>query len=332
VSLLGNRRRVPASHPVWFFVACSLALTPAFAADAAVKLKSRETLVEQDLPVTSIKIDVPLVLINVTVTDPMNRFVTGLYKENFQIKEDKVEQTITQFGAEDAPLSMGIVFDASGSMGYKMSKAREAVAQFFKTANPEDEFFLAQFNDRPQMATGFTNSLEEIQNELTFMQSGGRTALLDAIYLALNKMKEAKNAKKALLVISDGGDNSSRYGVKDIKSAVRESDVQLYAIGIFDPDRGTRGAEYAYGPYLLSELSEMTGGRMFPVELYSLHELPDLAAKISVELRNQYIVGYRPSNTARDGSWRRIKVKLKPPKGLPQLYSYARSGYYAPTH
>jgi VWFA-related protein len=199
VSLFGNRRRLSASHPVWFLVACALALTPAFAADASVKVKNQEALVEENLPSTNIKIDVPLVLINVTVTDPMNRFVTGLEKEHFEIKEDKVDQTITQFGAEDAPLSMGIVFDASGSMGYKMSKAREAVAQFFKTANPEDEFFLAQFNDRPQMVTGFTNSLEEIQNELTFTQSKGRTALLDAIYLALNKMKEAKNSKKALL-------------------------------------------------------------------------------------------------------------------------------------
>ena len=330
MSLLGNRRRVPASHPVWFFVACSLALTPAFAADAAVKLKSRETLVEQDLPVTSIKIDVPLVLINVTVTDPMNRFVTGLYKENFQIKEDKVEQTITQFGAEDAPLSMGIVFDASGSMGYKMSKAREAVAQFFKTANPEDEFFLAQFNDRPQMATGFTNSLEEIQNELTFMQSGGRTALLDAIYLALNKMKEAKNAKKALLVISDGGDNSSRYTEREIKRLVKESDVQIYAIGIFEPvsARGRTPEELA-GPGLLTEVAETTGGRQFPVE--NLNELPDVAAKIGIELRNQYVIGYVPSNQEKDGKWRRVQVEVKKIRGMPPLRPHFRLGYYAPS-
>jgi Ca-activated chloride channel homolog len=330
VRLLGNRRRMPASHPVWLVVACSLALTPAFAADASVKLKGRDTLVEENLPSTSIKVDVPLVLINVTVTDPMNRFVTGLEKEHFQIKEDKVDQTITQFGAEDAPLSMGIVFDASGSMGYKMSKAREAVAQFFKTANPEDEFFLAQFNDRPQMVTGFTNSLEEIQNELTFTQSKGRTALLDAIYLALNKMKEAKNTKKALLVISDGGDNSSRYTEREIKRLVKESDVQIYAIGIFEPAsaRGRTPEELA-GPGLLTEVAETTGGRQFPVE--NLNELPDVAAKIGIELRNQYVVGYVPSNQEKDGKWRRVQVEVKKIRGMPPLRAHFRLGYYAPS-
>ena len=320
---------MPALHSVWVLAACSLLLPCAFAADANAKLKSREALVE-DLPATSIKIDVPLVLINVTVTDPMNRFVTGLEKEHFQIKEDKAEQTITQFGAEDAPLSMGIVFDASGSMGYKMNKAREAVAQFFKTANPEDEFFLAQFNDRPQMVTGFTDSLEEIQNQLTFTQSGGRTALLDAIYLALNKMKEAKNTKKALLVISDGGDNSSRYTEREIKRLVKESDVQIYAIGIFEPTsaRGRTPEELA-GPGLLTEVAETTGGRQFPVE--NLNELPDVAAKIGIELRNQYVVGYVPSNQEKDGKWRRLQVELKKIRGMPALRPHFRLGYYAPS-
>jgi VWFA-related protein len=328
VSLFGNRRRLSASHPVWFLVACALALTPAFAADASVKVKSQEA--EENLPSTNIKIDVPLVLINVTVTDPMNRFVTGLEKEHFEIKEDKVEQTVTQFGAEDAPLSMGIVFDASGSMGYKMSKAREAVAQFFKTANPEDEFFLAQFNDRPQMVTGFTNSLREIQNELTFTESKGRTALLDAIYLALNKMKEAKDAKKALLVISDGGDNSSRYTEREIKRLVKESDVQIYAIGIFEPvsARGRTPEELA-GPGLLTEVAETTGGRQFPVE--NLNELPDVAAKIGIELRNQYVIGYVPANQEKDGKWRRVQVEVKKIRGMPPLRAHFRLGYYAPS-
>jgi VWFA-related protein len=320
---------MPALHSLWL-LACALLLPPAFAADANAKLKSREALVEDDLPATSIKVDVPLVLINVTVTDPMNRFVTGLEKEHFQIKEDKTEQSITQFGAEDAPLSMGIVFDASGSMGYKMAKAREAVAQFFKTANPEDEFFLAQFNDRPQMVTGFTDSLEEIQNELTFTQSKGRTALLDAIYLALNKMKEAKNTKKALLVISDGGDNSSRYTEREIKRLVKESDVQIYAIGIYEPvsARGRTPEELA-GPGLLTEVAETTGGRQFPVE--NLNELPDVAAKIGIELRNQYVIGYVPSNQEKDGKWRRLQVDVKKIRGMPPLRPHFRLGYYAPS-
>jgi VWFA-related protein len=330
VSLLGNQRRAPVSHAVWLLAACSLTVPPAFAADASAKLKEREKLVEENLPATSIKIDVPLVLINVTVTDPMNRFVTGLDKDHFQIKEDKVDQAITQFGAEDSPLSMGIVFDASGSMGYKMSKAREAVAQFFKTANPEDEFFLAQFNDRPQMVTPFTSSLEEIQNQLTFVESKGRTALLDAIYLALNKMKEAKNTKKALLVISDGGDNSSRYTEREIKRLVKESDVQIYAIGIYEPlsARGRTPEELA-GPGLLTEVAETTGGRQFPVE--NLNELPDVAAKIGIELRNQYVIGYVPSNQEKDGKWRRVQIEVKKIRGMPPLRPHFRLGYYAPS-
>ena len=170
----------------------------------------------------------------------MNRFVTGLEKEHFRLFEDKVEQDITQFSSEDAPLSVGIVFDTSGSMGSKLQKSRQAVAQFFKTANPEDEFFLVQFNDRPELVVPFTRNVEEIQNHLTFTQSKGRTALLDGVYLAMNQMKKAHNPRKAMLIISDGGDNSSRYTESEIKNAVREADVQIYAIGIFEP-MGSRG-------------------------------------------------------------------------------------------
>ena len=174
-------------------------------------------------------------LIPVTVTDPMNRFVTGLDKENFKIFEDKKEQEVRQFSSEDAPLSVGVIFDCSGSMGHKLEKSRLAVAQFFKTANPEDEFFLVQFNDSAELIQPFTKNLEDIQNRLTFTQSKGRTALLDAIYLALHEMKKAKNPRKALLVISDGGDNNSRYTEGEIKNLVKEADVQIYAIGIYEP-------------------------------------------------------------------------------------------------
>lgn len=279
---------------------------------------------------TTIKVDVPLVLISVTVTDPMNRLVTGLRGKHFQIKEDKVPQEITHFGAEDAPLSLGIVFDASGSMGQKMNKAREAVAQFLKTANPEDEAFLVQFNDRPQMVGGFSSVLEEIQNRLIFSQSTGRTALLDAIYLAINKMKEATHPKKALLIISDGGDNSSRYTEREIKRLVREADVQIYAIGIFE-SIGSRGRtpEELAGPNLLTDITERTGGRHFPLE--NVNELPDIAAKIGLELRNQYVIGYTPTNHGKDGRWRRVKVVLKKIRGMPPLRAYFRTGYYAPT-
>src|ERR1700691_3642091 len=162
----------------------------------------------EDTPHGNIRVDTTLVLIPVTVTDPLNRFVTGLEKENFRVFEDKSEQQVSQFSSEDAPLSVGVVFDCSGSMGAKLEKSRQAVAQFFKTANPEDEFFLVEFSDRADLVIKFTTSLEEIQNRLTFTQSKGKTALLDAVYLGLHEMKKAKNARKALLIISDGGDNN----------------------------------------------------------------------------------------------------------------------------
>jgi Ca-activated chloride channel family protein len=280
---------------------------------------------------SNIRVDSTLVLIPVSVTDPMNRFVTGLEREHFRVFEDKVEQEIKQFSSEDAPLSVGIVFDTSGSMGSKLLKSRQAVAQFFKTANPEDEFFLVQFNDRPTLAVPFTRNIEEIQSTLTFTQSKGRTALLDGVYLAMNQMKKAHNPRKALIIISDGGDNSSRYTESEIKNAVREADVQIYAIGIFEP-MGSRGrtAEEMSGPGLLSEIAEQTGGRHFPVD--NLNELPDIAAKIGIELRNQYVLGYSPKNLERDGKYRRVSVKLAQPRGLPPLKAFFRLGYYAPTH
>jgi len=279
---------------------------------------------------SSIRIDTTLVLIPVSVTDPMNRFVTGLERDHFKVFEDKVEQDIRQFSSEDAPLSVGLVFDTSGSMGNKLQKARQAVAQFFKTANPEDEFFLVQFNDRPELVVPFTRSTEEIQNRLTFTQSKGRTSLLDGIYMAMNQMKKAHNPRKALLVISDGGDNSSRYTESEIKNAVREADVQIYAIGIFEQmGARSRTPEEISGPGLLSDVSEQTGGRHFAVE--NLNELPDVAAKIGIELRNQYVIGYTPKNGGRDGKYRRVSVKLVQPRGLPPLKAFFRLGYYAPT-
>ena len=281
-------------------------------------------------PRANIRIDTTVVQIPVTVTDQLNRFVTGLDKENFRIFEDKAEQTVTYFSSEDAPLSIGLVFDTSGSMGSKLEKSREAVAQFFKTANPQDECFLVEFNDRPELVTPFTKSLEDVQNRLTFTQSKGRTALLDAVYLALHTMKKAQNPRKALLIISDGGDNSSRYTESEIRNLVREADVQIYAMGIFEPmsSRG-RTAEELSGPSLLTEISEQTGGRHFPVE--NLSELPDVAAKIGIELRNQYLIGYTPTNAGRDGKYRRVQVKLVQPRGLPALRANWRLGYYAPT-
>jgi VWFA-related protein len=289
--------------------------------------EAAETVIDRK---SNIRVDTTLVLIPVAVIDPMSRFVTGLDKENFKLTENGVEQEITQFSSEDAPLSVGIVFDTSGSMGSKLQKSRQAVAQFLKTANPEDEFFLIQFNDRPELVAGFTPDTEEIQTRLTFIQSKGRTALLDGVYMAMNTMKKARNPRKAILIISDGGDNSSRYTESEVKNAVRESDVQIYAIGIFEPmaSRG-RTTEELSGPALLGEMTDQTGGRHFEVD--NLAELPDVAAKISLELRNQYVLGYSPKNMSRDGKYRRVQVKLVKTTGLPPLKAMFRTGYYAPT-
>ncbi len=272
-------------------------------------------------------VDVNLVLVNVTVTDDWNRIVTGLDKENFTVLEGNEAQEVKHFSSEDAPISLGVIFDMSGSMSDKIEKAREAVIEFFKTANPADEFFMITFNDRPQLRADFTKSVEDVQGKLVYTVPQGSTALLDAIYMGVNKMKDAHNAKKALLIISDGGDNHSRYTENEIKSMVREADVQIYAIGIFTP--GATQPEEVAGPALLTEVTQVTGGRMFTIS--NPNELADVATKIGIELRNQYVLGYRPKNKAKDGRWRKIKVKLIPPKGLPHLNVYAKTGYYAPS-
>jgi Ca-activated chloride channel homolog len=273
------------------------------------------------------KVDVDMVLVPVTITDPLNRLVTGLDRENFNLFEGKDQQEIKTFSSEDAPVSIGVIFDMSGSMGSKIDRAREAVIEFFKTANPQDEFFMITFADKPEEIADFTNSVDDIQGRLVYTVPKGRTALLDAIYLGVSKMRQAKYPKKALLIISDGGDNHSRYTEGEIRSMVKEADILIYAIGIYDHYFPTE--EERLGPALLSDVTELTGGRAFTID--NPNDLADVSTKIGIELRNQYVIGYRPKNPARDGKWRKIKVKLLPPKGLPPLRVYAKTGYYAPT-
>jgi Ca-activated chloride channel family protein len=303
------------------------AAPPAAAAD---KTGTQIDVRKAPIHATPIQIDVNMVIVNVTVTDPYDRIVTGLDQSNFQVYDEKVEQKIAAFSTEDAPISVGLIFDSSGSMSDKIQKSKEAALQFFKTSNPQDEFMLIDFNERANLLASFTSKFENLEDRLLFLKSGGKTSLLDAIYLGINEMRKATTNRKALLLISDGGDNHSRYTERDVKRAMKESDVQLYSVGIFESmaNRG-RTPEEAGGPGLLAELSEVSGGRMFSVE--NADELPDIAEKISIELRNQYVIGYKPSNLVRDGRWRRIKVKLSPPRGLPPLQVYARTGYYAPT-
>lgn len=282
------------------------------------------------LPSTKLRADTNLVLVPVTVCDPNNRPVTGLEKEHFKLFDDKVEQTLTHFAMDDEPLAVGLVFDISGSMGPKLRRSRMAAAEFFKRANPEDEFFLVEFNDQPKLLVPLTRDTQEIQNQLTFAQSKGRTALLDAIFMAMHEMKRSSMKRKALLIISDGGDNSSRYTEGEVRNLVRESDVLIYAIGIFEPyGARSRSPEEMGGPGLLNELAEQTGGRHFPVD--DLSELPDVAAKIGIELRNRYVLGYTPKDYQRDGRYHHVRVQVITPHGLPPLKAYWRLGYYALT-
>jgi Ca-activated chloride channel homolog len=282
-------------------------------------------------PGQSIRMDVELALVNITVIDPYERIVTGLEADSFRIFEDNVEQEVVTFSSEDVPISVGVILDLSGSMANKIGEAKEAAMQFFKSANPADEFLLVTVSEHAQLSSGFTTSIEELGNSLLSRSAKGRTALLDAVYLGVSEMRNAHNAKRALLIISDGGDNNSRYNERDIRRLVREANTQLYSIGIFDPvGYRSRTPEELNGPSLLSELTELTGGRAFDVKNTS--ELADIATKVGTELRNQYILGYHPSNKTHDARWRKIKVKLRTPRGLPPLTAHAKPGYYAPAH
>jgi len=275
-------------------------------------------------PRSDFRVDSKLVLIPVSVTDPKNHAVTGLPREAFRIFEGKVEQTLVQFGAEDAPLSIGIVFDSSGSMRDKIAQSRNAVARFLDLANPEDEFFLVDFNAKAELTVPFTDDASLIQNQLLNTRSGGRTALLDAVTLAIHSMKEARNPRRALLIISDGGDNDSRYTEFEIRRRVRESDLWIYSIG-FDNHRGAMLPEEDHGSALLATLTEATGGRYFAVQNPS--EVPDIAAKIGLELRNQYVIGYRPAGEARNGAYHKVQVKMMAGRDLRVTW---RPGYYDP--
>ncbi len=273
------------------------------------------------LPPVDLRVDVPLVQIPVHVTTPLGSSVTDLKSENFRLFEDGVEQKITHFSSEDAPISIGMLFDASGSMRNKIRKASEAAAEFFKTANADDEFFLIEFNERPRLAVPFTRDSETLYRHIARTKPVGRTSLLDAIHLAMLEMKSAKNLRKAIVIFSDGGDNRSRYTESEIKFAMREADVQVYAMGIFDPDDVPKKTpEERNGPKLLGQLAEETGGRHFPVN--NLDELPDVCARIGAELRYQYMLGYTPSKGDEVSGYRHVKVEVASP-----LHAYYRTGY-----
>ncbi len=270
------------------------------------------------------QVGVDTVFLRVAVTDPMNRCVTGLDKNSFKVFEDKVEQNITMFSEEQAPVSVGIIFDRSASMkdNGNIQAARAAIVRFLESTNPDDEFFLVAFNQQPSLVADWTHESASLSNQIILKQPQGRTALYDAVYLGLEKIKEAKNQSKALILITDGEDNSSRYTPAEVKEFAKEADVQIYAIG----EHGLLG----YGQYDIEELVRMTGGRaFFPDSFNDLDYYIDL---IHAELRNQYVLGYVPTNKAHDGKWRKVQVRLDAPEGLPRLLVRTREGYYSAKH
>lgn len=280
-------------------------------------------------PQADIRVDSALVLVPTQVTNALGTPITGLHKQDFKVFEDGVEQPITSFTRDDAPLSVGILFDISGSMRNKIHKSTEAAAEFFKTADPQDEFFLIEFSERPKLTVPFTSDTNEIYQRIAQAKPFGRTALLDAIGMAMAEMKHARNNRKALVIVSDGGDNRSRHTEREIKSAMLESDLQVYAMGIFDLAGAAKlSLEERNGPKLLRDLADESGGREYPVN--SLNDLPAISARIGNLLHNEYLLGYSPANTVRDGKFRVIRVRVTPQAQIPDMRLYYRHGYYSP--
>jgi Ca-activated chloride channel family protein len=274
--------------------------------------------------------DVNLVLVPVTVTDAWNRLILGLRPENFMLLEDDNVQTIRHFSSEDSPISLCVVFDVSKSMKNKIDEARQAVEHFIISSNPQDEFCLITFSERPNFLVDFNDPGGTLLEKLANVTPSGHTALLDAIYMGIDSMRLARNARKVLLVVSDGDDNRSRYNAREITDIVKESDVEVFSIGIFDGWYLFTGAGSTAGPRLLRRLAEASGGTS--VMLSSTKDLEDAAENLNLLMRNQYLLGYRPENPSRDGKWRKLKVTLNPADRARPLHVTAKSGYYAPGH
>ncbi len=297
---------------------------PEAPASAVQPAARRETLPLRPKP---LRHDVDLVLVPVTVTDSYNRLVTGLDKKDFALKEGGAAQQIQYFSTEDGPISLGVILDISKSMKDKMDDARDAALQFFESANPQDDYFVIAFADSPEVLADTSRSVGFVRERLATVAPAGHTAMLDAIYLGITKLRRARHGRRALLVISDGGDNHSRYTERELKKLVEEADVEIYGIGVFDRMLGVLSPpEQRDGKRLLTAVSEATGGRLFT--LRNPRELPQIAAEISLELRNQYVLGYRPGNAARDGKWRPIDVALTTADGR-RLHVHAKKGYTA---
>jgi Ca-activated chloride channel family protein len=267
-----------------------------------------------------------LITLTVTVTDTFGRFVTGLGKNAFTVFDDKSQQEITFFSDDDAPVSLGIVFDVSGSMGgEKINKAREALAKFVETSHARDEYFLIGFNNRAQLLLDHTRDSDALLQKLTFVQTRGQTALYDATYLGVERVTRGAHPKRAILLISDGQDNSSRYTFSELRRLLKESDVIIYAIGIVSTGDDS---QLGYGGRaILEELAGVSGGKAFFPSTGA--EMNDTFERIALELRTQYSIGYRPTSFANDGKWHKIKIKVQPPRGFPRLFVRGREGYFS---
>ena len=270
-----------------------------------------------------------LITLTVTVTDAYGRFVTGLGKNAFSVFDEKQQQEIAFFSDEDAPVSLGVVFDVSRSMGSeKIRRAREALSRFVDTSHDGDEYFLIGFNSRAQLLLDRTRDSDALLDKLTFVQTKGQTALYDACYLGVEKVTRGTHPKRAILLISDGQDNSSRYTFSEVRRLLKESDVIIYAIGIIDGHDDASSLGIA-GRAIMDELASVSGGKAFFPSNGA--EMNDTFEKIALELRNQYSIGYRPSNFVNNGKWHKIKVKVTPPRGLPRLFVRSKEGYFATT-
>jgi len=294
-----------------------------------VRARSRETRpIDASFPEPTLRVDSSLVLIPAQVTTREGAPIMDLKRQDFRIYEDGAEQEISYFAKDDAPVSIGLLLDSSGSMRNKKQKSSEAAAAFFRTANSEDEFFLIEFDDRPKLVLPFTKDTDLLYHEISHARPYGRTSLFDAIHMALGVMKAAQHERRALVIVSDGGDNRSRRTFTAIKGDMLEADVQLYAMGIFDPEGASQGSrEEAEGPQVLDNLAEITGGRHFPV--LNLGTLPEVSTRIGQLLRNRYLIGYNPTNASRDGRYRGIKLNLAAAAD-PGVHVQYRKGYYAP--
>ncbi|MDA2932807.1 VWA domain-containing protein [Acidobacteria bacterium AH-259-D05] len=274
---------------------------------------------QKDLP-PRFRIGVDTVAVRITVTDPLNRYVVGLEKEHFKIFENKVQQTITHFFNSKSAISVGLILDVSGSMKDKIVSAHSSVVRFLEGGDEGDQYFLITFNDRSTIVQDFTSASKNMQNQVSISIPKGRTALYDAVYLGLEKLRQSQQSKKALIIITDGEDNSSRYTFSEVKEFVKESDVQIYVIG--------ERSELGYGRGIIAQIGQLTGGRaFFPHSFKQLDYFVDL---IHAELRHQYVLGYIPMDRDFRGEWRKIKVRLEPPEGLPKLIVRAKEGYYTP--